>query len=389
MRFHNCPRKPWGGEERVCEILHPQEFAGLSSNSEREKALEKWARRLLVARGGPCGRLGGRTGAGQGRRQGGGQEHFEEMGVDDSAEGLDPEPESEGDDLEPDQGFAVGDEPDPREPLEFDEWEEDLYAAMPPPVDPVLVGPPMPVADLRPPADTAGASETPPASGLHRVDTESAELQQPGEPQGGPGRIVGEPAPSDSCGEPVGAVLPAPVPAVPCAHSGPAAPDTPGEAALPDVEAIARRNRCGPQGWPRFWRPSGMSMRVSRNSDGSFDFRAICNLCGGTRSGTCKSLVHGEVRQTAGFSQGRPLGRIFSYILQGEALRPDHTRAEHAGVPSDIVLRTQARRIAEEVVARPDSWFPRYPAEWQPVLALERPRHQELDNPEGEPYFSR
>jgi len=59
-----------------------------------------------------------------------------------------------------------------------------------------------------------------------------------------------------------------------------------------DPEHGARR--CGPDGWPRLYYGSGY-LRLSRDRDGSWDFRSVCEFCEAMRGHTRQSCLQGAI----------------------------------------------------------------------------------------------
>ena len=425
-----------------------------TSMGDHEKALDKWARRIAAGRGQGCGRGGagrGRGGRGHGRA-GAGDGHVgappaddhdrpaDEDGIENHSEEemhaeADPdapgefEPWEEGvmPPVEDDGGTQVGGEGSPMAPdgglalggsgiadggLALDDGLAlgSGSAVGGEPVDGLADG----GGGLRPDGGLApdgggglrpGAHERPADGGL-----------APGGGGGGGavggGAVGGEPVDGLADGggglRPDGGLAPDGGGGLgPDAHEGPAdgglAPGGGGGGAVGggadggepvDGMAIAQRvSRAGPDGWPRCWRRSGLSLRLSRNVDGSIDFRAMCP-CGGSRSGTCKSnIMEGEAvdRATVKVCQGRPFGKCFAYILYGEELGEGHSKEEHALCPNDLATRSNARSVGEgdSFGSSPNAWYPRYRADWNSFIDLERPRHPVLDDEHGEPLLSR
>ena len=157
------------------------------------------------------------------------------------------------------------------------------------------------------------------------------------------------------------------------------------------AEIVAER-RVRIDGWPHFWRPSGFAVRLSRNHDDSVDLRAICPVCNSSRTGTFRSRVEpGEEvhRPTVHNSQGRPIGRVFNFVLSGERLGAGHTKQQHADAAAGLAERSHARQVGERAMMHVPSWLPPCPGEWWPPTRLERPVHPALDNEFGEPTLSR
>ena len=320
-------------------------FGELASVPEREEALARWARRLRQGLGPGRGQARGHGGRGNGR-------HGRGMPVNPPQEKEVYGDTGAGPDIHTDDADSPDEAADP----EFEAWESDLLRKVPP-----VMCPEPPLVD--PERHVVGPDSIAP----------SRELLQPPHPLSGPAPIT-PPA--------IDQLPAAPVPLV----------------AMVGVEpgrAIAQRfTRAGEDGWPRYWRPSGASVRVSMNPDGSCDLRAMCSICGGSRSGTCKAagtlLPDGAaVQPTLTRCQGQPVGKIFNFVLQGELLGPAHSRAARGGVPSGLPERTQARQVGLVAMSSAELWWPSYREGWPPLADLERPWHASLDNAEGEPLISR
>ena len=367
-----------------------------TSMGDHEKALDKWARRIAAGRGQGCGRGGagrGRGGRGHGRA-GAGDGHVGAPPADDHDRPADE------DGIENHSEEEMHAEADPDAPGEFEPWEEGV---MPPVEDDggTQVG-----GEGSPMAPDGGL-----ALGGSGIADGGLALDD-GLALGSGSAVGGEPVDGLADGggglRPDGGLAPDGGGGLgPDAHEGPAdgglAPGGGGGGAVGggadggepvDGMAIAQRvSRAGPDGWPRCWRRSGLSLRLSRNVDGSIDFRAMCP-CGGSRSGTCKSnIMEGEAvdRATVKVCQGRPFGKCFAYILYGEELGEGHSKEEHALCPNDLATRSNARSVGEgdSFGSSPNAWYPRYRADWNSFIDLERPRHPVLDDEHGEPLLSR
>ena len=141
-----------------------------------------------------------------------------------------------------------------------------------------------------------------------------------------------------------------------------------------------RERRADPSGWPILYCLNGQ-IRVSRNADMSWDFRAICNVCQGTKAGTCRPAPVSAGRLKRG--QGRPGGLLRAFLELGIDLAPDHSKNDHydAALGLSYPKRKVGRRLFDDEVALLAAWFPARPPEWP----LERKANAELDDSDGEP----
>ena len=141
-----------------------------------------------------------------------------------------------------------------------------------------------------------------------------------------------------------------------------------------------RERRADPSGWPMLYCLNG-HIRVSQNADMSWDFRAICNVCQGTKAGTCRPAPVSAGRLKRG--QGRPGGLLRAFLELGIDLAPDHSKNDHydAALGLSYPKRKVGRRLFDDEVALLAAWFPARPPEWP----LERKANAELDDSDGEP----
>ena len=79
--------------------------------------------------------------------------------------------------------------------------------------------------------------------------------------------------------------------------------------------------------------------------------------------------------------QGRPLGKAFNFLLQGEKLPGNHTKTDHLSAPGSYSDRRAARLIANRECEYLDHWWPERPDSWP----VERPMDPRVDDDIGEP----
>jgi hypothetical protein len=134
--------------------------------------------------------------------------------------------------------------------------------------------------------------------------------------------------------------------------------------------------RAGPDGWPRLAFPTGSGYtRLSQNADGSWDMRAVCDICGATFSRTCKPPTVRAREGSKAFGQGRPLGKIWLWLSLAGDMPADHASNDHPPRGWDPCFdnRLFARQLAlDEPALAP--WFEK-----------ERPLDPRRDGADGEP----
>lgn len=147
----------------------------------------------------------------------------------------------------------------------------------------------------------------------------------------------------------------------------PAGPTTVSKAHDDGLPAKVRRRM---DKFPRLMRPDGSAtLRCSENaSDGSYDFRAECLLCGATKSRTCRPGTRG---------QGRPFGMLWAWLAD-VACAGD--RLEHAACTPTYLQRRAGRSNGRTAALPMNDWSV------EDFLAKERPRSKMLDDDVGEPW---
>ncbi len=199
---------------------------------------------------------------------------------------------------------------------------------------------------------------------LRRVRRRRAALEPPPPAQTGPGANAGS------------AAAPSVTPATAAAATE--APAVAAEAAAEQaVAAQPRADRAGADGWARLYHPSRQAfVRLSRNPDGSWDMRGMCERCPATFSRTCKPPPATARAGTRAFGQGRPFGKVWLWVEMACALPQDHTAESHPP------KRSWEPEFAERRDARVRGSAQPFADEW---LREERPPHPLRDGDAGEP----
>ena len=131
-----------------------------------------------------------------------------------------------------------------------------------------------------------------------------------------------------------------PPPAAPALEPPPAAVAAPALAPAGEIVAAAaeqavaaqpRENRAGADGWARLYHPSSQAyVRLSCNSDGSYDMRGVCERCPATFSRTCKPPPETAREGGASVRPGEAIRQ--GLVVGGDGMRS--AREPHSRLPS-------------------------------------------------------